>query len=85
MVKPRKYVKPIGVKWMFRVKKDNMGKTIRHKERLVVKGYVQKHGIDYDELFSTVARLESIKILIAIVKGLIWPKKSTESLELKMK
>ena len=41
MVKPRKDVKPTGVKWVFRVKKDNMGKTVTHKARFLVKGYVQ--------------------------------------------
>ena len=42
VVKLRRDVNPIGVKWVFRVKKDNMG-----KKRLVVKGYIKKHGIDY--------------------------------------
>ena len=51
---------------MFRVKKDNMGKAVRHKARLVVKGYIKKYGIDYDEVFSPVAKLESIRILITI-------------------
>ena len=37
VVKARKDISPIGVKWVFRVKKDNMGKVVRHKERLVVK------------------------------------------------
>ena len=49
-----------------------MGKTVRHKARLVVKGYVQKHGIDYDEVFSRVARLESFKILITIAAQENW-------------
>ena len=61
VVKLRRDVNPIGVKWVFRVKKDNMGKT-----RLVVKGYIKKHGIDYNEVFSPIARLESIRILTPI-------------------
>ena len=65
VVKPQGDIKPIGVKWVFRVKKDSKGKILRYKERLVVKGYVQKEGIDYGEVFSPVARMESIRILIA--------------------
>ena len=66
MVKPNKDIRPIGVKWVFRVKKDNMRKVVRSKARLVVKGYSQKEGIDYGDVFSPVARMESIRILIAI-------------------
>ena len=72
MVKPRKDVNPIVVKLVFQVKKDNMGKTVRHKASLVVKGYVQKHGIDYNEVFSPIVRLESIRILIAIAAQENW-------------
>ena len=43
-----------------------MGKIVRHKERLVVKGCAQQYGIDYDKVFSAVVTLESIRILIAI-------------------
>ena len=42
VVKPMKDISPIGVKWVFQVKKDNMGKVVRHKERLVEKGYAKK-------------------------------------------
>ena len=42
MVKLNKNIRPIGVKWVFRVKKDSMGKVVRYKARLVVKGYSQK-------------------------------------------
>ena len=72
MVKPRRDINPIGVKWVFRVKKDSVGKIVRHIVRLVVKGYDQKQGIDYDELFSPVARIESIRILIAIAVQENW-------------
>ena len=44
MVKPQGNIKPIGVKWVFRVKKDSMGRILRYKERLLVKGYAQKGG-----------------------------------------
>ena len=47
VVKPQRDIKPIGVKWVFRVKKDIKEKILRYKARLVVKGYGQKEGIDY--------------------------------------
>ena len=71
VVKPQGDIKPIGVKWVFRVK-DNKGKILRYKARLVVKGYAQKEGIDYGEVFSPVARMESIRILIAIAAQEEW-------------
>ena len=66
VVKLRRDFNPIGVKWVFRVKKDNMRNIVRHKAGLAVKVYTQKHGIDCVEVFSPVARLESIRILISI-------------------
>jgi hypothetical protein len=48
------------VKWVFKVKRDEHGAVSKHKARLVVKGYVQQHGIDYDEVFASVARLDSV-------------------------
>ena len=72
VVKPLSDIKPIGVKWVFRVKKDNKGRILRYKARLVVKGYAQKEGIDYSEVFSPVARMESIRILIAIAAQEEW-------------
>ena len=70
VVKPRR--DPIGVKWVFQVKKDNMGKVVRHKARLVMEGYAQKQGIDYDEVLSPVVRMESIRILFSIVAQENW-------------
>ncbi|GJX99429.1 retrovirus-related pol polyprotein from transposon TNT 1-94 [Tanacetum coccineum] len=55
----------IGTKWIFRNKKDEKGIMIRNKARLVVKGYTQEEGIDYDEVFSPVARIEAIRLFLA--------------------
>ncbi|GJU42150.1 ribonuclease H-like domain-containing protein [Tanacetum coccineum] len=52
-------------KWVFRNKNDEMGIVIRNKARLVTKGYTQEEGIDYDEVFSPVARIEAIRIFLA--------------------
>ncbi|CAM8990809.1 unnamed protein product [Rhodiola kirilowii] len=54
----------IETKWVFKNKLDDMGQVVWNKARLVVKGYNQQEGIDYDETFTPVARLEAIKLLI---------------------
>jgi hypothetical protein len=48
------------VKWVLNVKQDEHGAVSKHKARLVVKGYVQQHGINYDEVSAPVARLNSV-------------------------
>ncbi|GJT36464.1 retrovirus-related pol polyprotein from transposon TNT 1-94 [Tanacetum coccineum] len=55
----------IGTKWVFRNKLDENGIVSRNKARLVAQGYNQQEGIDYDETYAPVARLESIRILLA--------------------
>ncbi|XP_070032103.1 uncharacterized mitochondrial protein AtMg00820-like [Nicotiana tomentosiformis] len=55
----------VGTKWVFRNKLNEDGKVMRNKARLVAQGYSQLEGVDYDETFAQVARLESIGILLA--------------------
>ncbi|GKA73754.1 copia protein, partial [Tanacetum coccineum] len=55
----------IGTKWVFRNKLDENGVVSRNKARLVAQGYNQQEGIDYDETYAPVARLEAIRILLA--------------------
>ncbi|GJT59250.1 retrovirus-related pol polyprotein from transposon TNT 1-94, partial [Tanacetum coccineum] len=55
----------IGSKWVFRNKKDEHGITTKNKARLVAQGYSQEEGIDYDETFAPVARMEAIRIFLA--------------------
>ncbi|GKE25579.1 retrovirus-related pol polyprotein from transposon TNT 1-94 [Tanacetum coccineum] len=55
----------IGSKWVFRNKKDEHGITTKNKARLVAQGYSQEEGIDYDETFAPVARMEAIMIFLA--------------------
>jgi hypothetical protein len=62
---PKKNV--VGTKWVFHNKQDEYGVLIRNKARLVEKGYAQVAGLDFEETFAPVARLESICILLANV------------------
>nr|GEV75383.1 copia protein [Tanacetum cinerariifolium] len=59
-----------GTKWVFRNKLDENGVVSRNKARLVAQGYNQQKGIDYDETYASVARLESIRILLAYAYAL---------------
>ncbi|GJT77166.1 putative ribonuclease H-like domain-containing protein [Tanacetum coccineum] len=61
----RKRKRAIGTKWVFRNKKDEKGIVIRNKARLVAQGYIQEEGIDYDEVFAPVARIEAIRLFLA--------------------
>ena len=60
-----KNISVVGTKWVFRNKNDADGIVIRNKARLVAKGHSQQEGIDYDETFATVARLEAIQMFLA--------------------
>nr|GEZ10342.1 putative ribonuclease H-like domain-containing protein [Tanacetum cinerariifolium] len=60
-----KGVRPIGTKWVLKYKKDERGIVIRNKARLVAQGHTPEEGIDYDEVFSPVARIEAIRLFLA--------------------
>jgi hypothetical protein len=62
----------VGLKWVFKVKRDEHGAVSKHKARLVVKGYRQRQGIDYDEVFAPVVRLDSVRLLIALAAHEGW-------------
>ena len=65
-----KGVNVIGTKWIFKNKSNEHGTVIKNKSRLVAQGYTQVEGVDFDETFAQVARLESIRILLAIASHL---------------
>ncbi|XP_078444223.1 uncharacterized protein LOC144713503 [Wolffia australiana] len=58
--------KTIGLKWVFKLKKNSQGEVVIHKARLVTKGYVQKLGVDFEEAFALVARMDTIRVLVAL-------------------
>jgi hypothetical protein len=62
----------IGLKWVFKVKKDPEGNVIKHKARLVAKGYAQRQGVDFDEVFAPVARMETVRLMLAIAAHCGW-------------
>jgi hypothetical protein len=62
---PRPKQNVIGTKWVFRNKQDEFGVVTKNKARLVGKGYTQVEGLDFGETYAPVARLESIRILLA--------------------
>ena len=55
----------IGTKWVYKNKMNENGQVIRNKSRLVCKGYAQVEGVDYEETFAPVARLEAIRMFLA--------------------
>lgn len=61
------------LKWIYKIKYKANGEIQKHKARLVAKGYSQQYGLDYDEVFSLVARLETVRVIIALVAKASWP------------
>ncbi|GKA15485.1 retrovirus-related pol polyprotein from transposon TNT 1-94, partial [Tanacetum coccineum] len=64
---------PIRVKWVFTKKMNAQGETERYKARLVAKGYKQKAGIDYDQVFAPITRIETSRLFIAQATQFKWP------------
>jgi hypothetical protein len=60
------------MKCVFKVKRDPTGNIVKHKARLVAKGYAQIQGVDYDEVFAPVARLETVRFLLALAAQGEW-------------
>ena len=65
--------KAISVRWVFKVKFKPDGSVGKHKARLVARGFLQKPGLDYLEVFALVARHEAIRLVIALAANRSWP------------
>uniref|UniRef100_A0A251TCA0 Putative copia protein n=1 Tax=Helianthus annuus TaxID=4232 RepID=A0A251TCA0_HELAN len=63
---------PIGVKWIYKTKYDEHGQISKHKARLVVKGYNQKYGIDYQDVFAPVIRFDTVRLVLALAAHHGW-------------
>ncbi|KAE8675254.1 hypothetical protein F3Y22_tig00111689pilonHSYRG00088 [Hibiscus syriacus] len=59
-------MKPIGNKWVFKIKRNGDDQVERYRARLVVKGYAKKEGIDFNEIFSPVVRLTTVRVVLAM-------------------
>lgn len=64
--------KAVGCKWVYKRKFDAQGKLLKYKARLVDKGFTQQIGIDYNETYAPVMKLESLKVLLATVAQEDW-------------
>ena len=66
LIDPPPGCRPIGLKWVYKVKRDERSTIVKHKARLIARGFVQREGIDFEEVFAPVACMESIRLLLAL-------------------
>jgi Reverse transcriptase (RNA-dependent DNA polymerase) len=64
--------KIIGCKWVYKIKYNCDGLIERYKARLIAKGFIQTYGIDYQEIFVSVANMNTVKISLSIATNLGW-------------
>jgi hypothetical protein len=62
----------ITLKWVFKLKRDEVGAIIKHKARLVARGFLQREGINFDDAFAPVARMESVRLLLTLAAQEGW-------------
>ena len=57
---------------MYKVKQDELGAIIKHKARLISRGFIQREGIDFEEVFTPVARMEYVRLLLVLAAAKGW-------------
>ncbi|KAD2805945.1 hypothetical protein E3N88_39322 [Mikania micrantha] len=72
LVEAPKAIKPTGVKWVFKTKLNEKGEVDKHNARLVVKGYAQRKGVDYNELYAPMARWDTVRSIVAVASQRNW-------------
>ncbi|KAK2440388.1 putative mitochondrial protein [Trifolium repens] len=65
--------KAIAVKWVFKLKLNPDGSVAKYKARLVARGFLQREGLDYSEVYSPVARIETVRLVVALANARNWP------------
>ncbi|PNX85069.1 retrotransposon-related protein [Trifolium pratense] len=66
------HAKKIGVKWVYKTKLNENGEVDKYKARLVAKGYAQQFGVDYTEVFAPVARMDTVRMIVALAAQRGW-------------
>ncbi|MCO5559565.1 hypothetical protein L7F22_013166 [Adiantum nelumboides] len=64
--------KPIGCRWVYKVKHSSDGSVSRYKDRLLAKGYAQTYGIDYEEMFGPFSKIAIVTTIIAVAAANGW-------------
>jgi hypothetical protein len=72
LIDPPLGCRPIRLKWVYKVKQDKRGAMVKHKVHLVDRGFVQTKGINFEEVFALVVRMESVCLLLALAATKEW-------------